>query len=125
MRAHLLATRPEPVGELGHALLQLLDAIGEQANHLVEIADRLILEGDSALELRDSVFHCRSVRPCLSRAVTGASVGGTRPIATVQESLLVRQSFQASRKLWAIRRCALDSRRASSSRTRCRMAIAA
>ncbi len=56
-----LATCSESVGKIRHTLLQSFDPVGEEANHLVEITDRLILERDSALELHDSLFHRRSV----------------------------------------------------------------
>ena len=61
VRTDFLAASPESVGELRHTPLQSLDPVGEEANHLVEIADRLILKRDSALELQDSLFHCRIV----------------------------------------------------------------
>jgi hypothetical protein len=61
VRTDFLAACSESVGELGYTSLQSLDPVGEEANHLVEIADRLILERNSALELRDSLFHRRIV----------------------------------------------------------------
>lgn len=61
VRTDILATRPEAAAELRYSPLQSLDPVGEEANHLVEIADRLILERDSTLELHDSLFHSRIV----------------------------------------------------------------
>jgi hypothetical protein len=55
--ADFLVTRSQPVGEIRYTPLQSLDPVGEEANHLVESTDGLILERYSALELRDSVFH--------------------------------------------------------------------
>jgi hypothetical protein len=56
-----LATRSEFAGEIRQTPLQPLDAVGEEAHHLIEIVNRPILERNSALELHDSLVHRRIV----------------------------------------------------------------
>jgi hypothetical protein len=75
-----LAIRSEFAGELRQTPLQSLDAVGEEAHHLVEIVNRPILERNSALELHDSLVHRRIVlTPKRFQEVGGSNTANAVP----------------------------------------------